>query len=166
MKYWVDFESEGFEVTVLNENGTERIILNGDHYKAELLPLDNKGTYVAFLNHIPVIFHVETKGNGEIEVEFPDTTHRMSVVKSVGRSGARSRVQVSGPMKIKSPMSGLIVDVMVATGDKVEKGTPLIVLEAMKMRNELKAPREGIVKEVKVQKGQTVDSGTVVLTIE
>ncbi len=166
MKYWVDFESEGFEVTVINENGTERIIINGDQYEAELLPLDNKGTYIAFLNNSPLIFHVESKGNGEIEVKLPDVTHRMSIVKSVGRSGARSRAQMSGPMKIKSPMSGLIVNVMVETGQKVEKGTPLLVLEAMKMRNEIKAPRDGVVKEIKVQKGQTVDSGAVVLTIE
>ncbi len=166
MKYWVDFESEGFEVTVINENGTERIIINGDHYEAELLPIDDKGTYVAFLNNSPLIFHVESKGNGEIEVKLPDVIHRMNIVKSVGRSGSRSRAQMSGPMKIKSPMSGLIVDVMIEAGQKVEKGTPLLVLEAMKMRNEIKAPRDGVVKELKVQKGQTVDSGTVILTIE
>ena len=166
MKYWVDFESEGFEVTVINENGTERVIINGDQHEAELIPLDDKGTYVAFLNNSPLIFHVEFKGNGEIDVKLPDVTHRMNIIKSVGRSGARSKTQISGPMKVKSPMSGLIVDVMVEAGQKVEKGTPLLVLEAMKMRNEIKAPRDGIIKELKVQKGQTVDTGTVVLTIE
>ncbi len=166
MRYWVDFDGEGFEVTIVEENGTQKIILNGEAKEVELFKIDSNGTYVAYVDGAPLIFHAEISGNGEVKVSLPDVTHQMNIVKSVGRSGERRRVVDAGPAKIKSPMSGLIVDVMVEPGASVEKGTPLIVLEAMKMRNEIKAPRPGIVKELKVNKGQTVETGTVLLTIE
>ncbi len=166
MKYWVDFDSDGFEVTLIEENGTQKILINGEAREVELFKLDSNGTYVAYVDGSPMIFHAEISGNGEVKVSLPDVTHQMSIVKSVGRSGERRKAVDTGPTKIKSPMSGLIVDVMVEPGSEVDKGTPLLVLEAMKMRNEIKAPRAGVVKELKVSKGQTVDTGMILLTIE
>lgn len=66
---------------------------------------------------------------------------------------------------IKSPMPGRVVRVLVKDGDEVEIGVPVIVVEAMKMENELGAPRAGKVKKVHVAVGATVESGTLLAEI-
>lgn len=66
---------------------------------------------------------------------------------------------------IQAPMPGKVVDTKVKVGDKVKKGDVIIVLEAMKMQNEIYCPYDGIVKEVRVQKGDSVESGAVMLKV-
>lgn len=68
--------------------------------------------------------------------------------------------------EIHAPMPGIILEVNVAEGDKVKKGDPLCVLEAMKMENTLTASRDGIVKTVNIAKGDTVDKGKLLIELE
>ena len=72
----------------------------------------------------------------------------------------------SGPTTLKAPMPGLVVRVAVEEGSKVEAGAPLVVLEAMKMENELRATASGVVKGVKVKAGQAVEKGQVLVEFE
>ncbi len=65
---------------------------------------------------------------------------------------------------LKSPMPGLVTQVMVATGDTVHKGDPLLILEAMKMENSLKASADGIVAAVEVSGGESVEKGQTLIT--
>ncbi|MDP4119311.1 MAG: biotin/lipoyl-containing protein [Bacillota bacterium] len=67
--------------------------------------------------------------------------------------------------KVNSPMPGTIIDIKVSTGDMVKEGQALVVLEAMKMENEIMAPCDGKVT-VAVTKGTTVESGTLLCAIE
>lgn len=67
---------------------------------------------------------------------------------------------------IVAPMPGLVVKVEVAVGDQVRAGQGVIVVEAMKMENELKAPADGIVARIEVQPGQIVEKGTPLLVLE
>ncbi len=67
--------------------------------------------------------------------------------------------------KVVAPMPGTIVSVNVSEGQSVKKGDVLVVLEAMKMENEIKAPRDGSVTSVAVSKGASVDTGAVLVTI-
>ncbi|MCU0355390.1 MAG: biotin/lipoyl-binding protein [Cytophagales bacterium] len=64
---------------------------------------------------------------------------------------------------LKAPMPGLILDIKVTDGQTVQKGDPLLILEAMKMENVIKAPADGTVKTVKVRKGESVEKGHVLL---
>ncbi len=66
---------------------------------------------------------------------------------------------------IKAPMPGNVVKVMIAEGDEVSVGTSLVVVEAMKMENELRAPRPGTVQATHVGPGDRVDKGQVLVTI-
>ncbi len=72
----------------------------------------------------------------------------------------------SGPAKLKAPMPGKIVRLLAVVGADVSAGQGLVVMEAMKMENELKAPRAGRVKELPVQEGQTVESGALLAVVE
>ncbi len=67
---------------------------------------------------------------------------------------------------VTAPMPGTILKVNVANGDKVKAGTVLVVLEAMKMENEILAPRDGVVSQVVTSKGSTVDTGATLLLIK
>ena len=67
---------------------------------------------------------------------------------------------------IKAPMPGLVLDILVTPGQEVEKDTPLLILEAMKMENVLKSPGDGKVKSLGVKKGDAVEKNHVLLTFE
>lgn len=66
---------------------------------------------------------------------------------------------------LKSPLPGVILDVMVREGDAVKVGQKLMMLEAMKMENNIEADRDGVVKALKVRKGDSVLEGDVLITI-
>jgi biotin carboxyl carrier protein len=79
----------------------------------------------------------------------------------------RSKTAASGGLQIiKAPMPGRIVRLLASRGDPVETHQGLVVIEAMKMQNELKAARAGKVVEIRVQAGATVAAGSVLMTIE
>ncbi len=71
----------------------------------------------------------------------------------------------SGEIFIKAPMPGVVVEVLVANGQKILKGDIVIILESMKMQNEFKAPRDGEVHVVRVAPGDTVDQNSVMISI-
>jgi biotin carboxyl carrier protein len=76
------------------------------------------------------------------------------------------RVQLAGKASLKAMMPGRVVSVLVNVGDEVAAQQGLLVVEAMKMENELKAPKAGKVVEIKVKPGQTVEKGELLLVVE
>ena len=72
----------------------------------------------------------------------------------------------SGPQTITAPMPGKVVRVLVGPGDAVEAGQGMVVVEAMKMQNEMKAPRAARILSVPAKEGATVAAGEVLVTIE
>jgi biotin carboxyl carrier protein len=90
----------------------------------------------------------------EIEVRDPRRWSRQS------RGGSHA-----GAQDIKAPMPGKVVRVLVAVGDAVEAGQGIVVVEAMKMQNEMKAPRAGKVIAIAAKAGATVTAGDVLATV-
>jgi biotin carboxyl carrier protein len=82
------------------------------------------------------------------------------------RLAARGADDLGGRREIKASMPGKVVDVLVAPGDKVEPKQGVLIIEAMKMENEIKTPGAGEVKEVRVKAGQAVEAGELLLVIE
>ena len=77
----------------------------------------------------------------------------------------KSAPAAAGGEEVKSPMPGTILDVPVKAGQSVKKGDVLVVLEAMKMENEIKAGHDAVVASVAVSKGESVDTGAVLVTL-
>ena len=71
----------------------------------------------------------------------------------------------AGAETIKAPMPGTILNILVKPGQKVAKGDTLLILEAMKMENEIVSPRDAVVDGVSVNKGESVDSGTPLVSL-
>ena len=80
------------------------------------------------------------------------------------RRSADSRLE--GRVSIVAPMPGKVARLMVAEGDEVEAGQGIVVVEAMKMQNELKSPRAGRVTSIMVKPGDSVNAGAVLATVE
>jgi biotin carboxyl carrier protein len=83
--------------------------------------------------------------------------------KVAGRAVAPPKV---APSAVQSPMPGKVVKVLVAVGDEVKSGQGVVVVEAMKMENELKSPKDGKIKAVAVKEGQAVEAGQSLVTLE
>lgn len=81
-----------------------------------------------------------------------------------GTSGASEHA--GGAAEIKTAMPGKLVRVLVAQGAEIKQGDGVLVVEAMKMQNEMKSPKDGIVKEIRFAEGTTVNAGDVLAIIE
>ncbi len=87
-------------------------------------------------------------------------------LKDAVKGAALAKVAHIGPVKLMAPMPGKIVKALVVPGDSVEAGQGVLVMEAMKMENELKAIRAGTVLEIRVKEGQAVEMGALLLVID
>jgi hypothetical protein len=85
--------------------------------------------------------------------------------RSYRNRASSSQVTGSGPAQIVAPMPGKVVRVLVTAGQSVQAGEGMVVVEAMKMENELRAPRAGVVKQIMARPGQSVESGAVLAVV-
>ena len=81
------------------------------------------------------------------------------------RAAAGIGVAETGEFLLKAPMPGLVVAIPVEEGQEVKKGQVLLILESMKMQNELKAPRDGRIHRIKVKTGETVEQKQTLLSV-
>ncbi|GIV78764.1 MAG: acetyl-CoA carboxylase biotin carboxyl carrier protein subunit [Litorilinea sp.] len=81
-------------------------------------------------------------------------------------AGRKTLALPEGELAVTAPIPGLVVKVLVAPGDAIEEEQPLVILEAMKMENEIRAVRSGVVKKVEVAPGQRVEQNGLLLTLE
>ncbi len=109
-------------------------------------------------------YAVAILGAGEVSVN--GRVFHVDVFDPRELRGRRSAADTSGPQAIAAPMPGRVIRVLVESGREVAAGEGLIVVEAMKMQNEMKAPRAGRITAVKTVAGATVSAGDVLLVIE
>jgi biotin carboxyl carrier protein len=113
----------------------------------------------------------------EVEVDVKEDEYRVLVdgrnyhidlvdERRVRVGGLQSGIQLQGRQNVSVPMPGKIIAVLVSEGDSVEKGQGLVIVEAMKMENEVRCPINGEVKEVRVKPGDAVEAGAVLAVVE
>jgi biotin carboxyl carrier protein len=117
-------------------------------------------------------FGIEAAGGGELQVTAAGRTFRATAL-SDGKShqrhphrAERAAVPMEGRQSVVATMPGRVVRVLVAVGDRVAAGQAVVVLEAMKMENEMRAPKEGVVREVRATPGAAIDAGAVLVVID
>jgi biotin carboxyl carrier protein len=121
------------------------------------------------------VAHVEVNGtsyNVEMEKAPKQATTPKPVVRPAAAAAptaapaAAPRPAAGGKGGVKSPLPGVILDVKVKVGDTVKRGQTVIILEAMKMENQINADKDGVVKDIPVSKGESVLEGTDLIIIE
>ena len=107
-------------------------------------------------------------GSKEVfEVDIRGRSYAVTIVDPKRlRSGQNSDRHHHGVAEIRAPMPGKVVRVQIEAGASVEKGAGLVVVEAMKMQNEMKSPRAGVVVSINVNPGDTVNAGDVLAVVE
>ena len=104
--------------------------------------------------------------NGTVyEVELEEMTGAPAAAPVAAPAPSAAAAPAAGGEKVTSPMPGTILSVNVAAGDAVKRGQVLMILEAMKMENEIMCPCDGTVASVSVTKGAAVESGTLLCAL-
>ena len=113
---------------------------------------------------------VASADGGQLEVALSGKRFRATAAAE-GKTESRRRVEPAlgareGRQTVVAPMPGRVVRVLVSIGDRVLAGQPILVVEAMKMENELRSPKDGVVREVNVLAGGAVEAQAVLVVIE
>jgi biotin carboxyl carrier protein len=112
------------------------------------------------------IVNVTVNGNVH-RVELEEKVAEVPVPRPVVQRPVASATVVSATndKPLKSPLPGVILDIFVRVGDTVKQGQRVVLLEAMKMENNIDADKDGVIKEIKVSKGDSVNEGDTILII-
>ena len=160
-----DAEQKELEVESLGD-GRYAVTLDGHRFELESLVLPHGAVSMIVEGHSYSVEFDEKKGE-EVGVLVRGQLTRFDVAdERKMRMRAAVSFKVDGKQTITAPMPGKIVKVFAKVGDEVAEGQGLVVVEAMKMENELKAPKAGKVTEVLVKEGVTVENGANLVVVE
>jgi biotin carboxyl carrier protein len=165
MKYISTVEGQEYQIEI---NARGEIHLNDEPVQLDFQPVADQPVYSLILGGRSYQAHLNLAEDGyEVllrgrlyHVKVEDERQRLLRQASVGRLAEGADFQ------LKAPMPGLIVALPVSEGQEVEAGRNLVILESMKMQNELRAPRAGKVGHIHVRVGDTVDQKQALLTLE
>lgn len=135
--------------------------IDGEPYTVEKLNTLAPGVHTFKINEKIIIAEVGFKGNDIILINIDGYTYEIEVQDETFhllRTFAQNEEERIGTaVKLKAPMPGLVVKVLVSEGKNVVKGEKVVIIEAMKMENALASPTNGVVSKVFVNEGQTVE---------
>ena len=153
------------DLNVQIDGESVRAEIDGRVYELELREPE-PGCYL-FLRDAEVAECRVSKAQDGLDVSLRGRNHAVAIVDPKRlRSGQDSDRHLHGLAEITAPMPGKVVRVHIETGASVEKGAGVIVVEAMKMQNEMKSPRAGVVISINVKPGDTVNAGDVLAVVE
>src|SRR3569623_1433000 len=146
-------------------DGRFRVTSDGQSREVDAKPI-RPGTWSLLLVGASFVVDLDKRRNGvaasvgasEAMLQVEDALHRRLASAASPRGAARGE-------SIRAPIAGKVVKVLVAVGDQVAPGSPVMVLEAMKMENELVTARGGTVQTIAKQAGQAVDTGDLLLEL-
>lgn len=137
-----------------------RITVNGETYEVEV---EDLGGDVP-VRRAPAAAAISTPAAAPVSVPQPKAA-APAAQPSAPAPKAEAKPAVAGAGDVTAPMPGTILDIKVNVGDAVQAGATVLILEAMKMENEIAAPAAGTVKAIHVSKGAAVNPGEVLVTI-
>jgi biotin carboxyl carrier protein len=141
------------------------VVLDGRTVAANVTPVGDRWSLLIGTRSYEV--SVDRRANGERTVHINGVGVSVSILDPRSRLAQRPGTDVgTASRSIAAPMPGRIVKVLVKPGDNVAQHQGLVVIEAMKMENELRAPRAGRVRDVRVTPGMSVEGKTVLIEME
>jgi len=146
------------EIPIITRNGVKSTVESG-YFSDDYMILKRDGlVHDVHIKKTDDAFSVRINGKSvQVSLQDERTRHLAAFLKKDRNSGAERA--------IKAPMPGLIYKMLVKDGQEIKKNDPLVIIEAMKMENELRAVADGIIKTVLVKEGQAVDKGAILFRL-
>ncbi len=162
MKLQAELNGEKHELEITRDG--EKVFARIDEREYELEASEVEPN-VYLLKHANRVFQVYVAPNGIVNVGKHQLEINLTDPKRLRGSGA-SDANLEGISEIKTAMPGKLVRILTEIGAEIKQGEGVLVVEAMKMQNEMKAPKDGIIKEIRFVEGATVNAGDILAIIE
>ncbi len=165
MKYVTTIDNREFLVEVIDER---HVSVNGKTYEVDFESVSGQPVYSLIADGRSHEAYVR-ESEGEWQVLLRGRLYPVKVEDEREkrlRAAAGGGVAETGEYHLKAPMPGLVVSIPVDEGQEVKKGQVLLILESMKMQNELKSPRDGIVNRIKVKAGESVEQKQALMSVQ
>ena len=156
MHVMLEVDGEEFDLYLVREGDVVKVEVGGETFEAKV---GETGVVTIGDKRMHVVVNDKA-----VNVDGHDLPFRVLDYQSAGAPGAHGGARKAA--KVKPPMPGKIVSIAVQEGQEVQGGQILLVLEAMKMQNEIAAPSPGVVKKVHVKPGQNVEAKDVLVELE
>lgn len=164
MKYVTTVGDQSYVIEVLDEN---HILVDGKPFEVDFQNVGNQPVYSLLLDGLSYEASVY-QGDESWQVLVHGRLYEANVEDEREkrlRLSQGSQVADREEFHLKSPMPGMVISVPVAEGQEVQKGDVLVILESMKMQNELKSPKAGVVTRMRVRAGDGVEQRQTLLTV-
>lgn len=164
MKYFARIGNNEYEVEI----GDKQVLLDGEPVDIDIVRSGLPELYsVLFGGQSHEILVTSDRFNYTVTIRSGQFQVQVQDERSRRLNQARKMPTLpEGELAITAPIPGLVVKTLIAPGDAVEEGQPLVLLEAMKMENEIRSIRTGVVKSIMVSPGQRVEQNAVLLVLE
>ena len=167
MKYFAELDGERYECVIEARNGETWVVVDGRRFRADLRRVPDSASFTLLLDGRSFEFalHRSEEGfdlsgaAGQFLVRVEDERTRAA------RDRAPAAAAPRGPRLLRSIMPGIVREVLVAPGDAVVAGQALLILEAMKMQNEVRAGEDAVVAAVRVGPGTAVEKGAALVEL-
>ncbi|MEI7846110.1 MAG: biotin/lipoyl-containing protein [Chloroflexota bacterium] len=163
MKYITTVDGKEFTLEIIDE---KHILVNDKVLEIDFESVDGQPVYSLLIDgksHEGYVYADETNWQVLLRGRLYQATVEDEREKRL--RAATSGISEDGEFHLKAPMPGLIIAIPVSEGEMVQKGQVLIILESMKMQNELKSPREGKIHRIRVKPGDTVEQKQPILSV-
>ncbi|HME11337.1 MAG TPA: biotin/lipoyl-containing protein [Candidatus Acidoferrum sp.] len=142
-----------------------RVSIDGNPLEADAVEIAPH-TFSVLLHGKSYELRVTPMPDGALKIQSASNEFSAEVIDPREWRGRHGALQAEGRQQIISPMPGKVVRILVAAGDKVAAGQGLVVVEAMKMQNEIRSPKSGTVEKVVATEGQAVNAGDVLIWVD
>ena len=164
MKYITTVEDKQFVIEIVDD---KHINVNGKVYEIDFETVSGQPVYSLIVDgksHESYVYQGDESWQVLLRGRLYPVTVEDEREKRL-RAAAGGGVAETGEYHLRAPMPGLVVALPIAEGQEVKKGQVILILESMKMQNELKAPRDGIMGRIRVKSGETVEQKQTLLSV-
>jgi biotin carboxyl carrier protein len=164
MKFIAFVDGSSHDVEVRPTEGGYQVNVDGEERTVDTARV-NESIYSLIIDGLSYDVSVRRVDREVVAVKHGGFRREVRVLDPAS-AAARKSAGFSGPAEIKAVMPGRVVSVLVEPGQEVRAGQGLMLLEAMKMENEVTASRDGVVQSLKVSPGQSVEAGSILAVVE
>lgn len=164
MRFETEIDGRGVTLELEQNNGRVDARIGEHSYCGEVLQPE-PGVYTILIDNKVYEARVSSGGTSSLQVQIRDRIFSVEIIDRKHRRTSSER-GAEGKQNLVAPMPGKVVAVLMKPGDEVLVGQGVVVVEAMKMQNEIKSPKAGKVIEIKVTPGTTVNANQVLAVVE